>query len=311
MRRNHRLGRSGWRRGTPAWGCLGLLLTSASCVPAISEAPHPEFAMSVASADVADRLPDATHPVIANASIPLADAPNPAPASYVFRARSALDQMRSLDCLAEAVYYEARSETEEGQRAVAQVVLNRVRHPAWPNSVCGVVYQGPAIPGGGCQFSFTCDGSLNLRPSGSAWARARWIAGEALAGKTYAGVGHSTHYHTHEVLPGWARRLAKTAVIGAHNFYRLPGAWGGPSSFRATYAGREPLPVPAVRTSVAIPERASSRASASTPSAAIAAPDAMPEVRYTEFGRAASQVREEYLHSGQWREDAPAAITGR
>ncbi len=265
----------------------------------------------MASAAVADSLPDPIHPVVANAAIPVADAPNPAPASYVFRARSALDQMRSLDCLAEAVYYEARSETEEGQRAVAQVVLNRVRHPAWPNSVCGVVYQGPLRLGGGCQFSFTCDGSLNLRPGGSAWARARGIANEALAGRTYAGVGHSTHYHTHEVLPGWAGRLAKTAVIGAHNFYRLPGARGGPSSFHAAYAGREPLPVPAVRTPVAIPQWAASRAAASRLPTAVAASETLLEARYTETGRAASQVREEYRHSGQWREDAPAAITGR
>src|SRR6476660_5886742 len=65
---------------------------------------------------------------------------------------------RSLQCLTQAIYYEARNQSDDGERAVAQVVLNRVRHPAFPNTVCGVVYQGAVRPGGGCQFTFTCDG---------------------------------------------------------------------------------------------------------------------------------------------------------
>ena len=118
--------------------------------------------------------------------------------------------MRSIDCLAQAVYYEARSESEDGQRAVAQVVLNRVRHPAWPNSVCGVVYQGPMRPGGGCQFTFTCDGSLATRRPAPRWDEARRIAAEALGGRTYAPVGLPTHYHTNAVFPAWAPQLVKT-----------------------------------------------------------------------------------------------------
>ncbi len=152
--------------------------------------------------------------------------------------------MRSVDCLAQAVYYEARSESEDGQRAVAQVVLNRVRHPAWPNSVCGVVYQGALRAGGGCQFTFTCDGSLALRPAGVAWAQARRIAAEALGGRTFAPVGLSTIYHANYVFPAWAPQLVKTATIGAHIFYRLPGLAGAPGAFDNAYAGNEPLPHP-------------------------------------------------------------------
>src|SRR5581483_605880 len=152
------------------------------------------------------------------------------------------DRARSLDCLTAAIYYEAATEPTDGQRAVAQVVLNRVRHPAFPNSVCGVVYQGPQRVGGGCQFTFTCDGSLAIAPSGEAWARARRIAAEALAGLVYAPVGEATHYHTQQVVPAWAFRLAKVAVIGAHSFYRLPGQWGDPAAFRQAYARREPSP---------------------------------------------------------------------
>jgi spore germination cell wall hydrolase CwlJ-like protein len=151
-----------------------------------------------------------TEAMAINASIPLADGPNPRAASVVLRARTPIDQMRSLDCLAQAIYYEARSESEDGQRAVAQVVLNRLRHPTYPATVCGVVYQG-SERSTGCQFTFTCDGSLALAPRGFSWDRARRIAAEALAGKVYAPVGHSTHYHTVAVLPYWASSLAKSA----------------------------------------------------------------------------------------------------
>src|SRR3954454_21233641 len=92
---------------------------------------------------------------------------------------------RSLQCLTQAIYYEARSQSEDGQRAVAQVVLNRVRHPAFPNTVCGVVYQGAVRPGGGCQFTFTCDGAMNAAIEPYAWDRARRIAEAALRGSVY------------------------------------------------------------------------------------------------------------------------------
>jgi hypothetical protein len=150
---------------------------------------------------------------------------------------AALD--RSLECLTLAVYHEARSEAEDGQRAVAQVVLNRVRHPAFPNSVCGVVFQG-STRRTGCQFSFTCDGSLGGGREPGAWGRARSIALDALSGSVFAPVGHATHYHTTAILPWWAPSLTRAVTVGAHVFYRWRGEWGHPLAFRQAYAGREP-----------------------------------------------------------------------
>jgi hypothetical protein len=178
-----------------------------------------------------------------NAAMPLSGAYNPAARAFTLHTRSFTDKLRSLDCLTAAIYYEAASESDDGQRAVAQVVLNRVRHPTYPNSVCGVVYQGSERTTG-CQFSFTCDGSLARIPSVAGWARARRIAAAALAGSVYGPVGLATHYHTHQVYPHWAPSLVKSAVIGAHIFYRWSGGWGGPAAFRQAYAGVEPLPGP-------------------------------------------------------------------
>ncbi len=154
------------------------------------------------------------------------------------------DAGRSLDCLTTAIYHEARSEAEEGQRAVAQVVLNRVRHRAFPNSVCGVVYQGSQRRTG-CQFSFTCDGSLRRRVEPSAWDRARTVAVEALSGSVYEPVGVATHYHTTAVRPWWAASLTRAVTVGSHIFYRWRGSWGHPLAFRERYAGAEPGAAPA------------------------------------------------------------------
>lgn len=130
---------------------------------------------------------------------------------------------RALECLTQAVYYEARSESEDGQRAVAQVVLNRVRHPAYPNSVCGVVYQG-SQRATGCQFSFTCDGSISGATEPYAWDRARRIAAAALRGSVYRPVGLATNYHTTAIRPYWAPSLVPQITLGAHIFYRRPGS---------------------------------------------------------------------------------------
>jgi hypothetical protein len=242
-----------------------------------------------------------------NAAIPIAGGFNPGAASIVFRAQSAWDQQRSLQCLAEAVYYEARSESEEGQRAVAQVVLNRVRHPAFPKSVCGVVYQGPLRAGGGCQFTFTCDGSLGNAPSGLGWVRARRIAAEALAGSVYAPVGYATNYHTQYVVPVWAYRLVKLAVVGAHSFYRLPGNWGEPGAFRVAYAGREPAPAAILAARIQASPTLPSPAMRSdgglilppSPIYASAAP-ALHAPKLRDDRLPDSGVRDEYRTSGQW-----------
>jgi len=153
-----------------------------------------------------------------------------------------LDQSRAQQCLTTAIYYEAASEPDAGQRAVAQVVLNRVAHPAWPNTVCGVVYQGSERPG--CQFSFACDGSLARKPMTVFWERARRVAADALAGYVYAPVGLATHYHTSAVHPYWAPSLSFVGTIGAHRFYRWQGAAGRPAAFNAVYGGGEPVAAP-------------------------------------------------------------------
>ncbi len=148
---------------------------------------------------------------------------------------------RALRCLTEAIYYEARSESEDGQRAVAQVVLNRVRHPSYPASVCGVVYQGSERRTG-CQFSFTCDGSMARGVSDSAsWSRAERIATSALRGSVFRPVGLSLNYHTTAIRPYWAPSLIRHTVIGAHIFYRHPRA-GTLASFQQTPDTAEPAP---------------------------------------------------------------------
>lgn len=163
-----------------------------------------------------------------------------------FAAGTGLDRTRALDCLATAIYYEAASESIGGQRAVAQVVLNRVAHPTYPNTVCGVVYQGSERKTG-CQFSFTCDGSLRRVPSAAAMARARMVARDALAGEVYEPVGLATHYHTIWIYPYWAPSLKHIGTIGAHRFYTWKGAAGQPGAFRWSYLGGEPVSAPNAR----------------------------------------------------------------
>jgi spore germination cell wall hydrolase CwlJ-like protein len=326
--------KGGRNRGLPLWAPLVLLIPAASCVPATLASP-PDVTLSraeIAAFTAPSPLDAGTSSApgfsfligdqafVANAAIPVVAGPNPAANSYVFNGRTPLDQMRSVDCLAQAVYYEARSESENGQRAVAQVVLNRVLHPSWPNSVCGVVYQGPMRAGGGCQFTFTCDGSLGTRPYGPNWTEAQRIAMEALGGRTYAPVGLSTHYHTNAVFPSWAPRLTKTAVIGAHIFYRLPGLAGAQGAFGDAYAGSEPLARPAMTMAFrqaavsAGPEalvRLDPGSGVRIHAAAPAPSDIPQEARWTAGNLPQSNVREEHQQSGQWREDAPAAVTGR
>ena len=301
----------GLKLRTRRWALLGLALASASCVPvSVSEAPP---AVGLAPAPAMAVAPAAPLPAPALAA-PLV----PAETRLAYEGRTELDRLRSLDCLAQAIYYEAGRESEDGQRAVAQVVLNRVRHPAWPDSVCGVVYQGPMRPGGGCQFTFTCDGSLMARPSGEAWLRARLLAAEALAGYVHAPVGPSTHYHANYVFPAWAPRLRPTATIGAHLFYQLPGRWGQADAFTDRYLGVEPFPRPAF-TLLRFRPRSSGLAgltglipSADRGQGRSRNASAMAQEReWAQPDPAEAMVREEYRSSGQWRDDAPAAITGR
>lgn len=127
-------------------------------------------------------------------------------------------------CLAEAVYFEARSEPEEGQAAVAQVVLNRVKSGLYPPSICGVVYQNRHRHLA-CQFTFACEGRALRITDRESWDSAKRVADAVLEGRTYvADVGGATHYHADYVKPSWSRRLKKMDVIGRHIFYKLrPG----------------------------------------------------------------------------------------
>jgi spore germination cell wall hydrolase CwlJ-like protein len=177
--------------------------------------------------------------VAINAAIPVSDSPNPAARPFRVAFATPADRTRALECLTAAVYYEAAVESADGQRAVAQVVLNRVRHPAFPKSVCGVVFQG-SDRSTGCQFTFTCDGALGRAPAPGLWTRARMVAEEALAGKVYAPVGWATHYHANYVVPYWSGTLVKAANVGAHIFYRWEGGWGRPPAFRFGATGSEP-----------------------------------------------------------------------
>ncbi|MGR4864863.1 cell wall hydrolase [Caulobacter sp. LARHSG274] len=152
------------------------------------------------------------------------------PAVAPFRLTNALESSRELECLSEAVYYEARGETPSGQAAVAQVVLNRVRHPSFPKSICGVVFQG-AYTHTGCQFSFACDGSMRHGRETGAWRRAQKVAARALSGAVMTEVGAATHFHTTGVAPGWGPRLLRVAQVGMHVFYRFGGRAGAPDAF--------------------------------------------------------------------------------
>ncbi len=128
---------------------------------------------------------------------------------------------RERKCLAEAVYFESRSEPEEGQAAVAQVVLNRATSGLYPASICGVVYQNRTHYKA-CQFSFACEGKSLRITEAESWRKAVKIADAVVQGRTYlSDVGGATHYHANYVRPGWARRLVKMDVIGHHVFYKL------------------------------------------------------------------------------------------
>jgi spore germination cell wall hydrolase CwlJ-like protein len=127
----------------------------------------------------------------------------------------------ALECLTDAVYYEARGESDQGQAAVAQVVLNRVRRGGFPKSVCGVVFQG--VDAHTCQFSFACDGAMGYGLEPAAWRRARVIAQRALDGFVMQEVGDATNFHVARLGQIWGSGLVKVAQVGAHVFYRLTG----------------------------------------------------------------------------------------
>lgn len=153
------------------------------------------------------------------------------------------DRSQAIECLTLAIAYEAGYESEEGQQAVAEVVLNRVRDPAFPKSVCGVVFAGSSRRTG-CQFTFTCDGSLRRRLPDAVLTHARLIASQALDGQLPPLVGDAINYHAFYVSPYWAPTLERVRSIGAHIFYRRPGGTATTALTDLPGAGPAPRPRP-------------------------------------------------------------------
>jgi spore germination cell wall hydrolase CwlJ-like protein len=136
------------------------------------------------------------------------------------------DRRASIECLATAIAYEAGNEPEAGKQAVAQVILNRSHHRAFPKTICGVIYQG-SDRRTGCQFTFTCDGSLRRALSRRTWASAQAVATAAIDGVLPPTIGLATHYHADYVMPRWAPTMSRIGQIGAHIFYGFPGGGAG------------------------------------------------------------------------------------
>jgi spore germination cell wall hydrolase CwlJ-like protein len=223
--------------GIGVLGFVGFVAVGSIAVPNPATAPEAHAAPPAPPPLILQQIAP-EQAVKVNAEIPFVTGPNPAATPFVFKGKAAA-RTQALQCLASAVYYEAGNQDTDGERAVAQVVLNRVRHPAFPNTVCGVVYEGSTRPTG-CQFTFTCDGSLARQPDADGWRRAWKVAEDALSGAVYAPVGWATHYHADYVLPTWASSMAKNAIVGAHLFYRWSGSWGQAAAFTSAYSGREP-----------------------------------------------------------------------
>jgi spore germination cell wall hydrolase CwlJ-like protein len=172
-----------------------------------------------------------------NALMPAAPVPSDAAKPFILSV-DGKEGRQALQCLTQAAYFEAGAAGPDAQAGVVQVVLNRVRHPDFPKSVCGVVYQGAARQTG-CQFTFTCDGALDRALDAGAWNQARKVAMRALNGYVVPAVGAATYYHADYVFPAWAPTLVKLATIGPHIFYRMGGAEGAAAALTGRYAGGE------------------------------------------------------------------------
>ncbi len=126
-------------------------------------------------------------------------------------------------CMAEALYFEARGESVKGQYAVAEVIMNRVASPHFPDTVCHVVHQG-GVQRYHCQFSYHCDGRAEVIHEHKAYRRVAKVAYSVLHGANTHLTRGATHYHTTSVRPAWSKRLVETASIGRHDFYRYPSS---------------------------------------------------------------------------------------
>lgn len=179
----------------------------------VAEAPAPQAEPQLVKASILPEIPAALR--------------TPVP-GLAFRTPKFKASERDIECLTRAVYFESRGDTDVGQAAVAQVVLNRSRHPAFPKSVCAVVNQG--VERRSCQFSFVCKPTKVTDPR--EWRRAREVAEKAIDGHTVPAVGTSTFFHAARINPGW-RNLSRVGQFGAHVFYKYPGKKGAESTFAA------------------------------------------------------------------------------
>jgi spore germination cell wall hydrolase CwlJ-like protein len=217
---------------------------SANASPAnkrsVQRTAEQQMLIDVTQGEPAETIVTGENALAVNAALPFSGQPVSAARPFRLAATTAVNAQHAQTCLTQAIYYEAGFEPLAGKQAVAQVVLNRVKHPAFPSSVCGVVYQGHLARV--CQFSFTCDGALFRKPQKAAWAASQSVAAAALAGYVEPSVGTATHYHADYVSPYWAPKLAKIKKLGAHIFYAWPGGWGRRAAFTSRYTGSEYLP---------------------------------------------------------------------
>jgi spore germination cell wall hydrolase CwlJ-like protein len=195
-------------------------------IPDVAVAPSKKIVITPASVDLTGKnknIRDVQSPIKR-----LALAPKPSAIEKSFKLKRSEKQvvvaqrrvrLAEENCLARAVYFEARSESKLGQLAVAKVILNRTKDPAYPKSICGVVYQGSGNRNS-CQFSFACDGLADDVRQPAAWANAKQIAQRAIAGSSsMTAMSTATNYHADYVRPKWAKSMKRLIKIGHHIFY--------------------------------------------------------------------------------------------
>ena len=211
---SRRRNRSRLRPSSEHWLLLlGTVVAFAAIFGSLTDLPWPTETTTT------DRKPRLTmaQARVSNALVPIETEKRKRAAPFRFRGGPAA-RLQATECLATAALYEAGSD-RDAQRAVIQVVLNRVGARGFPKTVCGVVYQG-ANRKTGCQFSFTCDGSQTRRPEHEGWEQARHAALRAMNGYVYTPVGRATHYHTDWLVPYWRSSLVKVATVESHIFYQ-------------------------------------------------------------------------------------------
>ncbi|HEY4201110.1 MAG TPA: cell wall hydrolase [Devosiaceae bacterium] len=210
-----------WQPAKPAGDTIRLASKQSDTQPTVALAALTPADGSAALNAIDSIVPDASIPMPATPSTQLAYAREDAPVTTFPDPSAQKYGERDLWCLAEAIYFEARGESYRGQVAVAQVVMNRLKHPLYPKTICGVVFQGESKRNA-CQFSFACDGRPETVTDKKSWAQAEEIAGKVTSGELYlAEVANATHYHAAYVYPDWAPRLTRVTKIGLHIFYRF------------------------------------------------------------------------------------------